>query len=346
MDNNVWIFNSKYEVLDVLNNITLADSFLSNKIGTGNGEAKLYVGNDSDELNTFFDGFSKKEYEQAFFLKKDFQKMLTDLTSEFKDPQQTYYGKKSINKVRTIEDVTADMPVKWDTINNKLTQFPDVLDFEFFKSPITPPRIYINSDSEYYRELRDIGIPNISYCTIFKLKAVNGNIIYYFRPFVDYSNSIIGYFFPTKEEVKVIEEIENSDSKNESTKEGLIKSRIGQGKYREALFADMPYCPFTRINDERLLVASHIKPWVKSDDREKIDPQNGLTLSPTYDALFDKGFITFNSDGTLVVSPFISPMNQKRLGIYSGKKIGIERYFDERRCNYLEYHRNEVYQKI
>ena len=73
----------------------------------------------------------------------------------------------------------------------------------------------------------------------------------------------------------------------------------------------MPYCPFTMINDERLLRASHIKPWVVSNDKEKLDPKNGLTLSPTYDVLFDRGFISFQDNGNLMVSPFISPMNQK-----------------------------------
>ena len=96
------------------------------------------------------------------------------------------------------------------------------------------------------------------------------------------------------------------------------------------------------VNDERLLVASHIKPWVKADDKEKIDPKNGFMLTPTYDRLFDRGFITFMSDRTLVVSPWISPMNQKRLGIYSGKMI--ERLpMDEKREAYLKYHREFVF---
>ena len=121
-----------------------------------------------------------------------------------------------------------------------------------------------------------------------------------------------------------------------------MKARLGQGEYRRKLLEDCPFCPFTMVNDERLLIASHIKPWVKSDDTEKIDPKNGFTLTPTFDKLFDGGFITFTEDKKLVVSPFISPMNQNRLNIHDGliiRKLPL----DEKRWNYLQYHRENVF---
>ena len=46
------INGTKYQILDVLNNITLADSFVKNKIGKGHGEAKLYVGSE-ERVNLF-----------------------------------------------------------------------------------------------------------------------------------------------------------------------------------------------------------------------------------------------------------------------------------------------------
>ncbi len=103
-----------------------------------------------------------------------------------------------------------------------------------------------------------------------------------------------------------------------------------------------PYCPFTQINDERLLIASHIKSWSKSNDKEKIDPKNGYMLTPTYDKLFDKGFITFCEDKSIVVSPWLSPMNQKRLNIYTGKIID-KLPMDEKRIKYLQYHREHIF---
>lgn len=46
MEYSIRIGGETYEVMDALNNITLADSFVKNKIGGGHGEAKLYVGNE------------------------------------------------------------------------------------------------------------------------------------------------------------------------------------------------------------------------------------------------------------------------------------------------------------
>ncbi len=97
------------------------------------------------------------------------------------------------------------------------------------------------------------------------------------------------------------------------------------------------------VNDERLLIASHIKPWNKSDNFEKTDPKNGFMFTPTYDKLFDRGFISFESDGTMLVSPWISPMNQKRLNIFDGKKI--KNLPTEGREKYLYYHRECVFKK-
>ena len=73
-----------------------------------------------------------------------------------------------------------------------------------------------------------------------------------------------------------------------------------------------------------------------------MDPKNGFMFTPTFDRLFDKGFISFNDDKTLKVSPWISPMNQKRLGIYDGKKISALP-LDEKRREYLEYHRSNIF---
>ncbi len=108
------------------------------------------------------------------------------------------------------------------------------------------------------------------------------------------------------------------------------------------MLEECPYCPFTMVNDERLLIASHIKPWAKSDNNEKVDPKNGFMLTPTYDKLFDRGFITFDENKKLIVSPWLSPMNQKRLNIYSGMRVD-KLLLDEKRIEYLKYHRENVF---
>lgn len=102
------------------------------------------------------------------------------------------------------------------------------------------------------------------------------------------------------------------------------------------------YCPFTMISDERLLIASHIKPWAASDDNEKIDPYNGYMLSPLYDKLFDRGFMTFTSDRHVILSEFISPFTWKQIGLQNNTFIKALPMDDER-IEYLKFHHQSVF---
>jgi len=94
------------------------------------------------------------------------------------------------------------------------------------------------------------------------------------------------------------------------------------------------------ISDDRLLIASHIKPWAKSNEIEKIDPYNGFMLTPTFDYLFDKGFMSFANDKKIILSPFLSKMTYSKIGISDNKSFPLLPI--EGREDYLEYHRNEI----
>ena len=123
--------------------------------------------------------------------------------------------------------------------------------------------------------------------------------------------------------------------------ETLIKARQGQGRFRQKLLELYPNCPLTGLDVRSLLIASHIKPWSKCNNEERLDPFNGLMLAPNIDALFDSGLITFDADGTIKISPKIDPENQKRLGIFPDMQLKIEPESEK----YFEYHRNHVFQK-
>ena len=85
-----------------------------------------------------------------------------------------------------------------------------------------------------------------------------------------------------------------------------VKSRVGHSNiYCRNLEKTMPCCPITNISDIKFLRHSHIKPWSLSDDSEKLDGYNGLILEYGYDMLFDKGWISFENDGKLLISPKI-----------------------------------------
>lgn len=95
----------------------------------------------------------------------------------------------------------------------------------------------------------------------------------------------LGYFVFNQDKVifkqkKVIEKTEKIIEQ---------KVRIGQNYFRKSLIQELGKCPITQINEKRLLIASHIKPWVHSNSKERINSKNGLLLSPLYDKLFDKG---------------------------------------------------------
>ena len=98
------------------------------------------------------------------------------------------------------------------------------------------------------------------------------------------------------------------------------------------------------ISDDRLLIASHIKPWAKCGTyEEKMDSKNGFMLTPTFDFLFDRGYITFGDDKTMIISPWLSKMTLSKLGIAPGKKYSHLPI--EGREKYLEYHRAYVFNK-
>ena len=161
--------------------------------------------------------------------------------------------------------------------------------------------------------------------------------MYYFKLFVDFFGEESNPY-----ELKEKEKEIRADKKVKK-KEANIRAREGQGEYRKKLLNECPFCPITMVSDERLLIASHIKPWIKSDPTEQIDPKNGFMLTPTYDKLFDRGFITFENDGTMRVSPWISPTSQGRLKIKDG--IKIYRLPTKGREKYLQYHREIVFNK-
>lgn len=76
--------------------------------------------------------------------------------------------------------------------------------------------------------------------------------------------------------------------------------RLGQHRFAKEVLENYQhscaFCGFAprSIPSNRLLVASHIKPWADSDDHERLDPSNGLAACPTHDAAFDSGLITVN----------------------------------------------------
>lgn len=99
-------------------------------------------------------------------------------------------------------------------------------------------------------------------------------------------------------------------------KEAIIKLRVGQGWFREALKKRWNGCAVTGCANLPLLVASHIQPWSQCLTRaERLSPDNGLLLTPNLDKLFDGGFISFGDNFKIMISPQLSPGQQNELRV-------------------------------
>jgi putative restriction endonuclease len=78
------------------------------------------------------------------------------------------------------------------------------------------------------------------------------------------------------------------------TKARVVKTRVNQSVFRQMVLANYnSKCAITNIDIPQLLLASHIIPWSKNE-KERLNPENGICLSPLYDKTYDFGLITIN----------------------------------------------------
>lgn len=96
-----------------------------------------------------------------------------------------------------------------------------------------------------------------------------------------------------------------------------------------------PMCVLEQLSYP-VLIASHIKPFIESDENEAYDPNNGLLLSRTIDSLFDLKYISFTDDGNILFSKRISDDVKEFWKNHKLETIVL----NEKRKNYLAYHRN------
>jgi hypothetical protein len=121
----------------------------------------------------------------------------------------------------------------------------------------------------------------------------------------------------------------------------LIDARIGQGKFRSAVLALWGNaCAVTGCTIVEAIRASHIKPWRKCTDLERLAPENGLPLMATLDALFDSGLISFTQQGKLLVANVVSTTEQSRLGLNG---LELRKIPGQQTLAYLQEHRAQVF---
>jgi hypothetical protein len=124
-------------------------------------------------------------------------------------------------------------------------------------------------------------------------------------------------------------------------RETIIRARRGQGLFKERVMQMEERCRITKVDNPVHLVASHCKPWRDSDNQERLNGDNGLLLTPSIDHLFDRGFIGFEDDGTLIISPVAHPLSLERMGVRTNEVVNVGGFSAGQR-SFLDFHRKSV----
>lgn len=133
-----------------------------------------------------------------------------------------------------------------------------------------------------------------------------------------------------------------SQDEVKTTCDRTVSVRIKQSEFRQnVLTVCSSMCCTTGVTDTSILIASHIKSWISSNNLERVDGHNGLLLAPHIDKLFDKHLISFNDDGSLLLS---SRLDQQVLDFWGIQNLRINR-LTPRQCIYLAWHREQLTNK-
>lgn len=130
-------------------------------------------------------------------------------------------------------------------------------------------------------------------------------------------------------------------------REAVIKQRVHQASFRTMILGNYEYkCALTGIDVPELLVASHIVPWA-SDEKNRLNPANGICLSPLCDKMFDKGLFGIREDYTIQLSAELKENSSKDyftqyIGLFENKKLRlpIEHLPDKK---FLAYHYENIF---
>ena len=328
----------KMVYVDAFEPIPLVDSFVKfNKVGSGKGEARLYLGSENKE--SIFDFFEGKSFSvKCFVLKRDLIDYLKLVKEEYLHPTFSYRDKKNVSIKR------------WEDYMRFIEDKDDIIEFAFSRTQTADndSRIYgrepslkskeHNSGYEIYDFIRSIAIPIVSFIHFIKYKTENG---YVFYTKLDYEPVLT-----IQKEYSLKKDIQAKLEKKFKHTYSYYRTRPEQRKFRSDLLKSMGNkCPITGITDDFLLEACHIKPYNRCTPKEKKDINNGLILCPNLHIVFDLGYITFDDDKCLLVSPYLRKDTRKRLGINSGKRYDDLPFSPERLIN-IQYHRENVFKKI
>ena len=138
-------------------------------------------------------------------------------------------------------------------------------------------------------------------------------------------------------------EINKNLSLDDTQKFALVQARRGRGQFKKNVRLIAKRCRITGVDRVEHLIASHTKPWRDCDTaEERLDGENGLLLTPSIDHLFDRGYISFESNGTVLISPVAQTDALRRMGVPVDAKKNVGSFSSGQR-KYLDFHREDVF---
>lgn len=151
---------------------------------------------------------------------------------------------------------------------------------------------------------------------------------------------------------KAIEEIADFDLENlpqGKERETIIKARVNQSFFRSTILSSYSQkCCITGLSIPDFLVASHIIPW-KKDEKNRLNPHNGLCLNSIHDKAFDKGFITITPDFKIKLSDYFKDFSKENAVTdlflkYENQSIILPNKFFPSK-EFLDYHYHNIFRK-
>ena len=142
-------------------------------------------------------------------------------------------------------------------------------------------------------------------------------------------------------EEHVLHTIQSDTALGDTERLAVVLARRGQGLFKANVLRLERQCRITGVTELEHLRASHCMPWRDANNAQRLDGENGLLLTPSIDHLFDRGFISFEGNGDLLVAPVAGRESLARMGIETGRRINVGS-FSEGQRRYLEFHRSNV----
>jgi predicted restriction endonuclease len=145
-----------------------------------------------------------------------------------------------------------------------------------------------------------------------------------------------------EEIIKLLNRRKYDIANKETTRKILNSIRLNTSALRAlALNRDKYKCLLCNIRDERLLICSHVKPWKTDDGR--LDLNNVLTLCTLHDALFDKGYISFDDKGDVIYS-CDDILNDKGISAFiKESNSSLDIVLNGNMKNYIKYHYENIF---